>query len=147
MIFLTNLLTIWRAQRGKFDYYAYRNIRVDSQLVFIFFYFPNFFYRQCREAPRDDPKNRSRGASRRRLAKKHFFNIFSTFFQHFSIFFHHFEYFFNIFQQRREAPRDTDSFSIFDVSQNTDVVARRLATTQRAPKIGREAPRDDSKDA
>ena len=26
-------------------------------------------------------------------------------------------------------------------------VARRLATTQRAPKIGREAPRDDSKDA
>ena len=61
-----------------------------------------------REAPRDDHRE-----------KKHFFNIFSCF-----------QHVFNM--PRREAPRDTDSLSIF--------------RCQSKYRCRREAPRDDSKD-
>ena len=67
---------------------------------------------------------RSREASR---ATKHVFPFFSM--------------------PRREAPRDTDSFSIFRCQSKYRCRREAPRDDPKAPKIGREAPRDDSKDA
>ena len=77
-----------------------------------------------REAPRDDDFSI--------IAKKHFFNNFQ-----------HFLTFFNMFSTYFHARNNVENiFHIFNIYRR---VARRHATTQRAPKIGREAPRDDPK--
>ena len=117
-------------------YYAYHDIRVDSQLLLNFMYKRKALWTGSvarrlattpkigREAPRDDDFSI--------IAKKHFFNNFQ-----------HFLTFFNMFSTYFHARNNVENiFHIFNIYRR---VARRHATTQRAPKIGREAPRDDPK--
>ena len=117
-------------------YYAYHHIRVDSQLLLNFMYKRKALWTGSvarrlattpkigREAPRDDDFSI--------IAKKHFFNNFQ-----------HFLTFFNMFSTYFHARNNVENiFHIFNIYRR---VARRHATTQRAPKIGREAPRDDPK--
>ena len=131
MLFLRNFET-----RYCCSYYAYHHIRVDSQLLLNFMYKRKALWTGSvarrlattpkigREAPRDDDFSI--------IAKKHFFNNFQ-----------HFLTFFNMFSTYFHARNNVENiFHIFNIYRR---VARRHATTQRAPKIGREAPRDDPK--
>ena len=110
-------------------YYAYHHIRVDSRLLLS----PSWKRKALwtgsvprrlgttpkigREAPRDDDFSI--------IAKKHFFNNFQ-----------HFLTFFNMFSTYFHARNNVENiFHIFNIYRR---VARRHATTQRAPKIGRE---------